>query len=164
MTATILLLWRHKREVAGQPKNTFSILLISSKNPSNIPSSYNYVRRIISFFIMSFIFSITAVNFLLHSKVTQSHIHAYIPFFSYYHALSQVTRNSSQCYTAGSHCLSISKAIVCILTQVSRFQITVLYIILDGQSVQKYLTIWKGVFQRKLWYSLFDWKNHVKLC
>ena len=37
------------------------------------------------FFIMIFIFSITAdlqcsVNFLLHSKVTESHIHVYILF------------------------------------------------------------------------------------
>ena len=36
-----------------------------------------------------------------------------LSFFSYYHAPSQVTRRSSQCYTAGSHCLSIPKAIVC---------------------------------------------------
>ena len=68
------------------------------------------------FLIMIFIFSIIAdlqcsVSFLLHSKVTQSHIHVYILFFSHYHALSQVTRHSSQCHTAGSHCFYIPKVI-----------------------------------------------------
>ena len=43
-----------------------------------------------------------SVNFLLHSKVTQSHIHVYILFFSYYRAPSQGTRHGSQCYTAFS--------------------------------------------------------------
>jgi len=71
-------------------------------------------------FIMIFIFSIIAslqcsVNFLLYSKVTQSHIHVYILFshIIFHHAPSQVTRYSSQCYTVGSHYLSIPKAIVC---------------------------------------------------
>ena len=51
---------------------------------------------------MIFIFSIIAgsqcsVSFLLHSKVTQSHIRVYIFFFPpHYHAPSQVTRHSSQ--------------------------------------------------------------------
>ena len=34
-------------------------------------------------------------------------------FFLHYHAPSQVTRPSSQCYTTESHCLSIPKVIVC---------------------------------------------------
>ena len=66
--------------------------------------------------MMIFIFSIIAglqcsVNFLLYSKVTQSHIHI---LFSPIIILPHVTRYSAQCYTAGSHCLSIPKAIVCI--------------------------------------------------
>ena len=43
--------------------------------------------------------------------VTHTSIHS---LFSHYHALSQVTRHSSQGYTAGYRCISISKAIVCI--------------------------------------------------
>ena len=35
-------------------------------------------------------------------------------FFSHCHAPSSVTRHSSQCYAAGSHCISIPKATVCI--------------------------------------------------
>ena len=38
--------------------------------------------------------------------VSHTYIHS---FFSHYHAPSQVTRYSSKCYTAGSHCLSICK-------------------------------------------------------
>ena len=38
----------------------------------------------------------------------------YTFFCSHYPAPSLVTRPSSQCYTAGSHCSSIPKAIVCI--------------------------------------------------
>ena len=41
--------------------------------------------------------------------VTHTYIHF---FFSHYHAPSQMTRRSSLCCTAGSHCLSIPKAIV----------------------------------------------------
>ena len=66
------------------------------------------------FFIMIFIFSIIAglqcsVNFLLYSKINQSHV--CIHSFSHiilHHAPSQLTRNSFQCYT-GFLCLSISK-------------------------------------------------------
>ena len=54
-----------------------------------------------------------SVNFLLYSKVTQLHIHVCILFLTLY-APPQVTRHSSQCDTAESHCLSIPKAIVCI--------------------------------------------------
>ena len=66
--------------------------------------------------IMIFIFSIIAdlqcsVSFLLHSEATQLHIHVYILFFSHDHAASQVTIHSAQCYTAGSHRLSIPKPI-----------------------------------------------------
>ena len=67
--------------------------------------------RCFFFLLMIFIFSIIAglqhsVNFLLHSKVTQSHIHVYILFshIIFHRVPSQVTRYSSQCYTAGSHC------------------------------------------------------------
>ena len=68
---------------------------------------------------MIFIFSIIvglqcSFNYLLYSKVTQSYIHLYT-FFSHiilHHAPSQVIRYSSQSYTAGSHCLSISIAVV----------------------------------------------------
>ena len=35
-------------------------------------------------------------------------------YFTIHHILLQVIRYSSLCYTAGSHCLSISNAIVCI--------------------------------------------------
>ena len=38
--------------------------------------------------------------------VTDTCIHS---FFSHYHAPSQVTRQSSQCYTARFHCLTITK-------------------------------------------------------
>ena len=44
---------------------------------------------------------------LLYSKVTHSHTHIYIHSFSHiilHQAPSLVTRYSSQCYTAGSHC------------------------------------------------------------
>ena len=54
-----------------------------------------------------------SVNFLLYSKVTLSHTHICTLFFSHYPP-SQVIRHSSQCYTAGSHCLSTPNAIVCI--------------------------------------------------
>ena len=67
------------------------------------------------FLLMLFIFSIIAglqhsVNVPLHSKVTQSHIHVYI-LFSH---IILLPRYSSQGYTAGSHCLSIPRAVVCI--------------------------------------------------
>ena len=42
--------------------------------------------------------------------VTHTCLHS---FFSHYHAPSQVTRFSSQGYTAGSHCFSIPKPIGC---------------------------------------------------
>ena len=72
------------------------------------------------FLIMLFIFSIIldlqcSVSFLLYSKMTQSYTHTHI-FFSHiilHHAPLQVSRYSDQCYTAGSHCLSIPNAIVC---------------------------------------------------
>ena len=53
------------------------------------------------------------VSFLLYSKVTQSHphTHIYTLFFSHYPP-PQVTRFSSQCYMAESHCLPITNAIV----------------------------------------------------
>ena len=54
---------------------------------------------------------------LQFSTVQQSDpdIHTYIhSFFSHYQSPSQVTRYSSQCYTAESHCLSTPNAIVCI--------------------------------------------------
>ena len=67
---------------------------------------------------MIFIFFIIAhlycsVNFLLHSKVTQSHIHLYILFSHIIMLHHKWPDNSFQCYTAGSHCLSIPKAIIC---------------------------------------------------
>ena len=43
--------------------------------------------------------------------VTHTCIHS---FFSHYHAPSKVTRQSPQCYTAGSPCWSTPKATVCI--------------------------------------------------
>jgi len=59
-------------------------------------------------FLMIFTFSIIAglqcsVNFLPHSKMTQSHTHTYIHSFCHiilHHAPSYVTRYCSQCYTA----------------------------------------------------------------
>ena len=54
-----------------------------------------------------------SANFLLYRKVTQSHIHSFSHIILHC-APSQVTRYSSQCNTAGSHCLSIPNAIVCI--------------------------------------------------
>ena len=68
--------------------------------------------------LSDFYFSIIAclqysVNFLPYGKVTQLW-YIYTFFFSHYHAPSQVTRYNSQGYTAGSHCLSIPKAIGCI--------------------------------------------------
>ena len=46
--------------------------------------------------------------------VTHTSIHSFSYIIMLHHALSQVIKYSSQCYTAGSHCLSIPKAIVCI--------------------------------------------------
>ena len=55
-------------------------------------------------------------SFLLYSKVTQSHTHTCIHMFFFSHppSCSITSDYSSQCHTAGSHCLSIAKAIVCI--------------------------------------------------
>ena len=66
-------------------------------------------------FIMIFIFSIVArfTVFCQFSTVQQGDpvTHTCIDsFFSHYRSPSQVTRHSTQCYTAGSHCLSIPKA------------------------------------------------------
>ena len=80
-----------------------------------VPATGQRLCQVTIFFIMIFIFSIIvglqgSVNFLLYSKVTQSHTHIYIHSFShiiFHHALSQVTRYSFQCYAAGSRCLSI---------------------------------------------------------
>ena len=56
-------------------------------------------------------------QFLLYSKVTQSHTHTYIYVHSFSHNIlhripSEVTRYSLLCCTAGSHCLSTPNAIV----------------------------------------------------
>ena len=71
-------------------------------------------------YFKNFTFSIVgdlqcSVNFCCTAK-WPSHNYIYTFFFSYYphHVSSQVTRYTSLCYTAGSHCLSIPKAIVCI--------------------------------------------------
>ena len=62
-------------------------------------------------------------QFLLYSKVTRSYIHIhiymYLFIYSFSHIIlhcvsSQVTRYSSLCYIAGSHCLSTPNSIVCI--------------------------------------------------
>ena len=53
-------------------------------------------------------------QFLLYSKVTQLYIYIHAFCHIILHVPSQVIRNSSLCYTAGSHCLSIPDAIVCI--------------------------------------------------
>ena len=54
-------------------------------------------------------------QFLLYSKVTQSYIYRYsLSHLILHHGPSQVTIYSSLSYTAGSHCLSISNAIICI--------------------------------------------------
>ena len=62
-------------------------------------------------------------QFLLYSKVTHSYIHIYIYTYIHTHSFShillhhlpsQVTRCSSLCYIAGSHCLSTPNAKVCI--------------------------------------------------
>ena len=45
------------------------------------------------------------------NPVTHAYVHTF--FFSHHPAPSPVTRYSSQCCTAGSHCLSIPKATVC---------------------------------------------------
>ena len=74
-----------------------------------------------SFSLIIFTFSIIAgfqgsANFLHYSKPTQSHTHTHICIHSFshiilHHAPSLVTSYSSQCYEAGSHCLSITNAI-----------------------------------------------------
>ena len=76
------------------------------------------------FILLIYIFSIIlglqcSVNFLLYSKVTQSHTHINIYTHSFSHFIlhyipSQVTRYSSLYCIAGSHCLSTPNAIVCI--------------------------------------------------
>ena len=49
-------------------------------------------------------------QFLLYSKVTQSHIYMHSLFsIIFHHGLS-----SSPCYTVGPHCLSILNGIICI--------------------------------------------------
>ena len=54
-------------------------------------------------------------QFLLYHRVTQAHIYTH-PFshIILHRVPSPVTRYSSLCYTAGSHCLPTPKAIVCI--------------------------------------------------
>ena len=56
-------------------------------------------------------------QFLLYSKVTQSHTHTHIYIHSlsyiiFYHSLSQETENRSLCYIVEPHCLSILNVIV----------------------------------------------------
>lgn len=53
-------------------------------------------------------------QFLLHIKVTQSHV--YIHFYTYFfsHGLSQDIGYSSLCFAIGPHCLSTLNIIVCI--------------------------------------------------
>ena len=78
-------------------------------------------------FFLVFIFSIIvglqySINFLPYSKMTQSHTHTHTHMHIYvlflilflHCAPSQVTRYSTLCYTAGSHCLSIPNSVVCI--------------------------------------------------
>ena len=82
-----------------------------------LPWFYFLVSRemILIFLLMIFIFSIIASlqctdNLLLYSKMTQSHTHTYIYIFLSHYPPSQVTRYSSLCYSAGSHCLSTPNA------------------------------------------------------
>ena len=72
------------------------------------------------FYFIIFIFSIMvdlhcSVNFY-YTEMWHSHTYRHSSFshIILHHVPSQVTGHSSLCYTAGSHCLSISKAIVCI--------------------------------------------------
>ena len=71
-----------------------------------------YVYGVLFLLLTISIFSITvglqcSGSFLLYSKATQSHIHTHSFSHIILHpAPSQVTRYSSQGYTAGSHCLS----------------------------------------------------------
>ena len=63
------------------------------------------------FFPLQLVYSVLSVSYC-NSKVTQSHIHIYILYLTL--LCSIISDYSSQCYTAGSHCLFIPKAIVCI--------------------------------------------------
>ena len=56
-----------------------------------------------------------SVNFCCTAKWPTLYVYTY-PFshIILHHVPSQVTRSSSLCYTAGSHCLSTTNAIVCI--------------------------------------------------
>ena len=68
-------------------------------------------------FFKIFYYSLFTMFYQLYSKVTQLYIYVHTHSFSHiilHHVPSQVTRYSSLCYTAGSHCLSTSNARVCI--------------------------------------------------
>ena len=51
-------------------------------------------------------------QFLLYSRVTQSHIYVHSFHITFHHCLSQEIGWSSLCYTVGPHCLSILNEIV----------------------------------------------------
>ena len=96
-------------------------------------SNFNWVLGLSSvFYIHFFLFLFFYFDFFHHSWFTMfcqfftiyqvdsaTHTCVY-SFLSYYHAPSQVTRHISQCYTAVSHCLSITDNSLQLSTQNSQ--------------------------------------------
>ena len=77
----------------------------------------NFFYFFIDFYFFHYSWFTMCCQFLLYSKVTQSHTHTYIYVHSFSHNIlhripSEVTRYSLLCCTAGSHCLSTPNAIV----------------------------------------------------
>ena len=68
----------------------------------------NNIFTFLKIFIVSIIIAVQYfVHFLLHSKVTQLHIHIYILFFTVFSIVLHHKWLDIVPYTAGSHCLSI---------------------------------------------------------
>ena len=113
----ILLMEKQNKKLSNCQLNILNAVEISFKDKvkyfkekkwENVLPGYLQYKNYF-FYIMIFIFfhhswSTVFCQFstIQHGDpVTHTCIHS---FFSHYHAPSQVTRHSSQCYTAGSHC------------------------------------------------------------
>ena len=73
-----------------------------------------YFNSIFNDFYFSIIVGFLCCQFLPYSKVTHSHIYIYILFLTLSSIMFHHKWYSSLCCSAGSHCLSVPNAIVCV--------------------------------------------------
>ena len=124
-----LLCWWHRPTAAVQiwplarelPYASGVALKKQKKNPSTYLSGIvtEVVRSLLWVFFCFLFFNYNwftvFYHFLLYSKVTRVCVYIYIFFLTLFSIMSsQVTGNSSLCYTARSHCLFPPDAVVCI--------------------------------------------------